>query len=171
MVGALGFEASDPIEQFSGKSARRIEYRGKAYSGALINFNTSSSFHTTCAKSSYIFSRIYLRFRVAGQLRAICEKIEGKAQSHFDANVRHHLNATYRKNVMLKCYVLFNDARNYRAHLNAIDLARNRTRNLGHRRPALYQLANQVDATYPDRWIGKGGAWSMTTTVTKSYTS
>ncbi|KAJ4450297.1 hypothetical protein ANN_01717 [Periplaneta americana] len=31
------------------------------------------------------------------------------------------------------------------AHLNAIDLARDRTRNLGHRRPALYQLANQVD--------------------------
>ncbi|KAJ4445930.1 hypothetical protein ANN_12616 [Periplaneta americana] len=30
-------------------------------------------------------------------------------------------------------------------HLNAIDLARDRTRNLGHRRPALYQLANQVD--------------------------
>ncbi|KAJ4437950.1 hypothetical protein ANN_13889 [Periplaneta americana] len=32
-----------------------------------------------------------------------------------------------------------------RAHLNAIDLARDRTRNLGHRRSALYQLANQVD--------------------------
>ncbi|KAJ4447232.1 hypothetical protein ANN_09236 [Periplaneta americana] len=31
------------------------------------------------------------------------------------------------------------------AHLNAIDLARDRTRNLGHRRPALYQLANEVD--------------------------
>ncbi|KAJ4432154.1 hypothetical protein ANN_20770 [Periplaneta americana] len=31
------------------------------------------------------------------------------------------------------------------AHLNAIDLARDRTRNLGHRRPALYQLGNQVD--------------------------
>ncbi|KAJ4451864.1 hypothetical protein ANN_03342 [Periplaneta americana] len=31
------------------------------------------------------------------------------------------------------------------AHLNAIDLARDRTRNFGHRRPALYQLANQVD--------------------------
>ncbi|KAJ4433059.1 hypothetical protein ANN_15316 [Periplaneta americana] len=31
------------------------------------------------------------------------------------------------------------------AHLNAIDLARDRTRNLGHRRPALYHLANQVD--------------------------
>ncbi|KAJ4446231.1 hypothetical protein ANN_12925 [Periplaneta americana] len=31
------------------------------------------------------------------------------------------------------------------SHLNAIDLARDRTRNLGHRRPALYQLANQVD--------------------------
>ncbi|KAJ4444055.1 hypothetical protein ANN_05844 [Periplaneta americana] len=30
-------------------------------------------------------------------------------------------------------------------YLNAIDLARDRTRNLGHRRPALYQLANQVD--------------------------
>ncbi|KAJ4426268.1 hypothetical protein ANN_27080 [Periplaneta americana] len=26
-----------------------------------------------------------------------------------------------------------------------VDLARDRTRNLGHRRPALYQLANQVD--------------------------
>ncbi|KAJ4428708.1 hypothetical protein ANN_25701 [Periplaneta americana] len=32
-----------------------------------------------------------------------------------------------------------------RTHLNAIDLARDRTRNLGHRRPALYQHANQVD--------------------------
>ncbi|KAJ4450831.1 hypothetical protein ANN_02262 [Periplaneta americana] len=31
------------------------------------------------------------------------------------------------------------------SHLNAIDLARDRTRNLGHRRPALYQLANQFD--------------------------
>ncbi|KAJ4447998.1 hypothetical protein ANN_10008 [Periplaneta americana] len=31
------------------------------------------------------------------------------------------------------------------AHLNAIDLARDRTRNLGHRRPALYRLANQVN--------------------------
>ncbi|KAJ4433585.1 hypothetical protein ANN_15895 [Periplaneta americana] len=30
-------------------------------------------------------------------------------------------------------------------HLNAIDLAQDRTRNLGHRRPALYQLTNQVD--------------------------
>ncbi|KAJ4434375.1 hypothetical protein ANN_22935 [Periplaneta americana] len=30
-------------------------------------------------------------------------------------------------------------------HLNAIDLARDRTRNPGHKRPALYQLANQVD--------------------------
>ncbi|KAJ4445275.1 hypothetical protein ANN_07076 [Periplaneta americana] len=30
-------------------------------------------------------------------------------------------------------------------HLNAIDLARDQTRNLGHRRPALYQLANQAD--------------------------
>ncbi|KAJ4443977.1 hypothetical protein ANN_05766 [Periplaneta americana] len=32
------------------------------------------------------------------------------------------------------------------AHLNTIDLARDRTRNLGHRRPALYQLTNQVDS-------------------------
>ncbi|KAJ4445029.1 hypothetical protein ANN_06828 [Periplaneta americana] len=32
------------------------------------------------------------------------------------------------------------------SHLNAIDLARDRTRNLGHRRPALYKLANQVDS-------------------------
>ncbi|KAJ4429614.1 hypothetical protein ANN_21800, partial [Periplaneta americana] len=32
-----------------------------------------------------------------------------------------------------------------RSHLNAIDLTRDRTRNLGHRRPALYQLANQFD--------------------------
>ncbi|KAJ4428732.1 hypothetical protein ANN_25725 [Periplaneta americana] len=32
-----------------------------------------------------------------------------------------------------------------KAHLNAIDLARDRTRNLGHRRPALYQRVNQVD--------------------------
>ncbi|KAJ4448276.1 hypothetical protein ANN_10290 [Periplaneta americana] len=31
------------------------------------------------------------------------------------------------------------------SHLNAIDLARDRTRNLGHRMPALYQLANQVN--------------------------
>ncbi|KAJ4437308.1 hypothetical protein ANN_17446 [Periplaneta americana] len=33
------------------------------------------------------------------------------------------------------------------SHLNAINLARDRTRNLGHRRPALYQLANHVDFT------------------------
>ncbi|KAJ4426819.1 hypothetical protein ANN_26618 [Periplaneta americana] len=30
-------------------------------------------------------------------------------------------------------------------HLNAIDMARDRTRNLVHRRPTLYQLANQTD--------------------------
>ncbi|KAJ4432340.1 hypothetical protein ANN_20959 [Periplaneta americana] len=34
------------------------------------------------------------------------------------------------------------------SHLNAIDLARDRTRNLGHRRPALYQLANHVDSGF-----------------------
>ncbi|KAJ4432772.1 hypothetical protein ANN_21411 [Periplaneta americana] len=39
----------------------------------------------------------------------------------------------------------FSEKRRKRAHLNAIDLARDRTRNLGHRRPGLYQLANQVD--------------------------
>ncbi|KAJ4429848.1 hypothetical protein ANN_22052 [Periplaneta americana] len=69
---------------------------------------------------------------------------------------------------MDKCYVLFNDVRNCRGYirvagvpefcpagvllhaskstdLNAIDLARDRTFNLGHRRPALYHCANQAD--------------------------
>ncbi|KAJ4436743.1 hypothetical protein ANN_16875 [Periplaneta americana] len=44
------------------------------------------------------------------------------------------------------------------AHLNAIDLAPDRTRNLGHRRPALYQLANQVDGLMDgDGWIDMDG--------------
>ncbi|KAJ4441311.1 hypothetical protein ANN_11165 [Periplaneta americana] len=54
-----------------------------------------------------------------------------------------------------------------KAHLNAIDLARNRTRNLGHRRPALYQLANQVDFSPINkatigltREYGFGDVWS-----------
>ncbi|KAJ4428302.1 hypothetical protein ANN_24320 [Periplaneta americana] len=38
-------------------------------------------------------------------------------------------------------------------HLNAIDLARDRIRNLGHRRPALYQLANQVDSSCEMRTV------------------
>ncbi|KAJ4425755.1 hypothetical protein ANN_27378 [Periplaneta americana] len=37
------------------------------------------------------------------------------------------------------------------AHLNAIVLARDRTRNHGHRRPELYQLANQVDFSIEER--------------------
>ncbi|KAJ4440142.1 hypothetical protein ANN_08280 [Periplaneta americana] len=40
------------------------------------------------------------------------------------------------------------DDESHNAHLNAIDLDRDRTRNLGHRRPALYQLANEVDFCY-----------------------
>ncbi|KAJ4434792.1 hypothetical protein ANN_23363 [Periplaneta americana] len=45
------------------------------------------------------------------------------------------------------------------AHLNAIDLAWDRTRNLGHRRPALYQLANQVDLIVKREGPGSNPGW------------
>ncbi|KAJ4438365.1 hypothetical protein ANN_14307 [Periplaneta americana] len=67
-----------------------------------------------------------------------------KLQISYDT-IKYALRSSFvfRNDSRLKIAALFK--RFGEAHLNAIDLARNRTRNLGHKRPALYQLANQVD--------------------------